>query len=269
MRQLAKATDRDGCSSTRSHFLWSMVKRGVLSDHCVMKTKTLVFIVCSPAGRVGKSTVARLLGDYFLASSRSFRGFDTDPHEPVFAARFPQDVIVSDLAAVQGQMALIDPLLVNDEVPKIIDLWQRSMDGFFALVDQTEFVAEAVHVAVEPIFFFIADASTRSLDAAARLADRYPGQQMIIVENAGPAALSRDQLARYPGSGVLKIGALDPVLRHAIEDPAFSLSRFMLAPPTSMSIVVRSGLRDWLMRIFAQLRSFELRMTLEQAEHLG
>jgi hypothetical protein len=36
-----------------------------------------------------------------------------------------------------------------------------------------------------------------------------------------------------------------------------------------MSIVVKSGLRDWLGRTFAQLRSFEFRMTLEQAEHLG
>lgn len=232
-----------------------------------MKTRTLVFIVCSPAGRVGKSVVARLLGDYFLATNRTFQGFDTNSHEPVFAARFPQEAIVSDLGTVRGQMDLIDPLLVNDEIPKVIDLWHRSMDVFFALIDQTEFIAEANNVGVSPVFFFIADASTRSLDAASRLADRYPEQPMIIVENAGAAPLSREQLARYPGSGVVKIGALDPVLRNAIEDPNFSLSRFMLVPPTSMSIVVRSGLRDWLGRVFAQLRSLELRMTLEQAEH--
>ncbi len=266
---MAKLTSCAARSVSGAHFYGSTTKRDLLPDRCIMKTRTLVFIVCSPAGRVGKSMVARLLGDYFLAGNRPFRGFDTDPHEPVFAARFPQEVIVSDLATVRGQMDLIDPLLVNDEVPKVIDLWHRSMDTFFGLVDQTDFIAEAAHVAVEPILFFIADASTRSLDAAVRLADRYPTQQMIVVENVGAAALDRDQLARYPGSGVLKVGALDPVLRHAIEDPAFSLSRFLLAPPSSMSIVVRSGLRDWLLRIFAQLRSFELRVALEQAEHLG
>ena len=234
-----------------------------------MKTKTLVFIICSPAGRVGKSMVARLLGDYFLASNRTFLGFDTDPHEPVLAARFPQQVIVADLTTVQGQMALIDPLLVNDDIPKIIDLWHRSMEGFFTLVDQTDFIAEATKVGVEPVFLFIADASTRSLDAATRLAARYPDQQMIVVENAGAAPLSRDQLARYPADRIFKVGALDPVLRLAIEDPEFSLSQFMLAPPSNMSIVVRSGLRDWLARIFSQLRSYELRLALEQAEHLG
>ena len=234
-----------------------------------MKTKTLVFIVCSPAGRVGKSMVARLLGDYFLASNRLFLGFDTDPHEPVFAACFPQNVIVSDLTTVQGQMAIVDPLLVNDEVPKIIDLWHRSMEGFFTLLDQTDFIAEALNIGVEPVFFFVADASTRSLDAATRLVARYPKLQMIIAENAGAAPLSRDQLARYPASRIFKVGALDPVLCRAIDDPGFSLSRFMLAPPSNMSIVVRSGVRDWLARIFSQLRSFELRLTLEQAEHLG
>ncbi len=78
-----------------------------------------------------------------------------------------------------------------------------------------------------------------------------------------------NSLRAIRGAHILKIGALDPVLRNAIDDPTFSLSRFMLAPPTGMSIVVRSGLRDWLVRIFAQLRSFELRMTLERAEHLG
>ncbi len=234
-----------------------------------MKTPTPVFIVCSPAGRVGKSLVARLLGDYFLISKRSFRGFDTDPHEPDFGARFPQESTVCDLATVQGQMALFDSLLVNDDVPKIIDLWHRSMDSFFALVDNTEFIAEAANIGVEPVFFFIADASTRSLDAAARLSARYPDLQMISVENAGAAPASREQLARYPASGIFKVGTLDPVLRHAIEDQDFSLSRFMLAPPASMSIVLRSSLRDWLARVFSQLRSFELRQALERAEHLG
>ncbi|QXX75969.1 hypothetical protein MHY1_02803 [Methylovirgula sp. HY1] len=245
------------------------VERDDVSGRSIMKARTLVFIICSPAGRVGKSMVARLLGDYFLATNRSFFGFDTDPHEPVLAARFPQQVIVSDLTTVPGQMALVDPLLVNDEIPKIIDLWHRSMEGFFTLVDQTDFIAEAVNAGIEPVFFFIADASTRSLDAATRLAARYPEQQMIVVENAGAAPLSRDQLARYPAHRIFKVGALDPVLRNAIEDPGFSLSRFMLAPPSNMSIVVRSGVRDWLARIFSQLRSFELRLALEQAEHLG
>jgi hypothetical protein len=237
-----------------------------------MKNRTPVYIICSPSGRVGKTTTARLLADYFLLSGRSFVGFDTDPHEPVFATRFPQQVVVADLNTVQGNMALFDPLLVNDEVPKVVDLWHRSMEGFFALLEDTEFVAEARRASVEPVLLFMADGSVHSAEVAEGLARRYPEVTMVTVINEGAAPLgevSLDLLARYPASRIFKIAALDPILRQTIEAPGFSLSRFILAPPTGMSIVVRSGLKSWLARILAQFQSFEFSMTLEQTEHLG
>jgi hypothetical protein len=236
-----------------------------------MKNQTLVFIVCSPIGRAGKTLTARLLGDYFLLSGRTFVGFDTDAHEPSFAARFPQEVVVSDLNTIQGQMALIDPLLVADGVPKIVDLWHRSLEGFFTLLDKTEFIAEARKLSIEPVLFYVADGSPRSIETAGWLSSRYPDLQIVIVINGGGAAdlEGREELGRYPVGRSFKIAALDPVLRQTIEEPGFSLSRFMLMPPANMSIVVRAGLREWLWRIFSQFKSFELRMTLAETEHLG
>jgi len=236
-----------------------------------MKNRTLVFIVCSPTGRVGKTVAARLLGDYFLLSGRTFVGFDTDTHEPSFAARFPQEVVVSDLNTIQGQMALIDPLLVPDGVPKIVDLWHRSLEGFFTLLDHTGFIAEARRLAIEPVLLYLADGSPRSVETAGHLAARYPDLQVVLVNNEGtaPGLEEREEFDRYPTGRSFKIAALDPVLRQTIEEPGFSLSRFMLMPPANMSIVVRAGLREWLWRVFSQFKSFELRMTLEETEHLG
>lgn len=235
-----------------------------------MKNRTFVFIICSPIGRVGKTVTARLLGDYFLLSGRTFVGFDTDAHEPSFAARFPQEVVASDPNTIQGQMALIDPLLVPDGVAKIVDLWHRSFEGFFTLLDHTDFIAEARKLAIEPVLLYLADGSPRSVEAASHLANRYPDLQMVLVKNEGtvPGLEDREEFARYPGRS-FKIAALDPVLRQMIDEPGFSLSRFMLMPPTNISIVVRAGLREWLWRVFSQIKSFELRMTLEETEHLG
>ncbi len=118
----------------------------------------------------------------------------------------------------------------------------------------------------------MADGSVHSVEVAEGLARRYPDVTMVIVVDEGAAPLGEvnlDQLARYPESRTFRIAALDPVLRQTIEASGFSLSRFILAPPTGMSIVVRSGLKSWLARIFAQFQSFELSMTLEQTEHLG
>jgi hypothetical protein len=237
-----------------------------------MKSRTPAYIVCSFNGRVGKTMTARLLADYFLLSKRSFAGFDTDAHEPAFATRFPQQVVVADLNTVQGNMALLDPLLLNDEVPKIVDLWHRSMHGFFSLLEDTEFVDEARRAGVEPILLFMVDGSPHAAEVADELARRYPDVTLVTVINEGAAPygeVSLDQLARYPAGRTFRIAALDPILLQTIEVSGFSLSRFVLAPPTGMSIVVRSGLKSWLGRILAQFQSFELSMTFEQTEHFG
>ena len=236
-----------------------------------MKSQTHVFIVCSPAGRVGKTMTARLLGDYFLLSGRTFVGFDTDTHEPGFAARFQQEVVVSDLNTIQGQMALLDPLLVADGVAKIVDLWHRSFDGFFALLDHTEFLAEARKLEIDPVLLYLADSSPRAIETAGRLASRYPELRTVMVFNeaTAPGLEARAEFARYPAARSFRITALDPVLRQVMETPGFSLSRFLLVPPANMSIVVRAGLREWLWRIFSQFKSFELRMTLAESEHFG
>ncbi|WP_297298684.1 hypothetical protein [uncultured Methylovirgula sp.] len=233
-----------------------------------MTARTFVYIVCSLSGRVGKTTVARLLGDYFLASRRAFRGFDTDAHEPDFATRFPEEVVIADLNTIQGQMALIDPLLADDGVPKIIDLWHRALEGFFTLVDNTGFIAEARARGVEPILLYVDDGPPRAAEVVARIEARYPDLQVIVVKNE---ATSQEPAAEPGAPQTLRsfrIGKLDPVLCATIELPGFSLSRFMLAPPPDMSIVLRAALRDWIWRIFSQFKSFELRMTLSETEHL-
>jgi hypothetical protein len=237
-----------------------------------MKSRTFVYFVCSPVGRVGKTTTARLLADYFLLGGRTFVGCDTDPREPVFASWFVDRVAVVDLNTVRGNMALFDPLLVNDGVPKIVDLWHRSWDKFFTVLRDTEFVAESRRVSVEPVWLFLVDGSSYSVEVAEELVQAYPDVTMVAVHNEGAAPLgaaSFSELARYPASRTFKIAALDPVLQQTIESANFSLSRFIPAPPTGMSIVVRSGLRSWLGRIFAQFHSFELSTALEEAEHLG
>jgi hypothetical protein len=232
-----------------------------------MTTRTLVFIVCSLSGRVGKTTTARLLGDYFLGSRRPFRGFDTDAHEPSFAQRFPDDVTVADLNTIQGQMALIDPLLNNDGVAKIIDLWHRALEPFFALVDHTGFVSEARDRGVEPILLYVDDGSARASEVVKRIGERYPDLQLVVVQNDLVSQDGGGELAAPQIAMTFRIGKLDPTLRATIEDPSFSLSKFMLAPPPDMSIVLRAALRDWIWRIFSQFKSFELRMTLSETEH--
>ncbi len=237
-----------------------------------MQRRTHVFIVCSPRARVGVTTTARLLADYFLNNRRAFVGFDTDPHESPFAERFPAEARVADLAAVKGQISLFDRLLIHDETPKIVDLWSRSWKLFFTMVREIGFIEEARRLGVEPIIVLLVDGSSECLDAANTMLAQWPDLILVAARNEGAAPVldgERDTLARYPTPRSFEIPALDPVVAQMIERPDVSLSRMLLAPPSDMSIVVRTALRVWMGRAFAQFQSFELRLAMRDTEFLG
>lgn len=220
---------------------------------------------------MGTSTTARLLSDYYLATRRGFLGFDADPHEPDYAPRFGERVKNVDLSLVQGQIALIDRLLLADGEPKIIDLWSRAYARFFRLVEEIGFIEEARGRGVEPVILFHADASEASAAAAYRLAAAFPGVETLLAHNDGAAPLGDEanaRLALYPPHRRLKIRALDLALRRALEPSDLSLSYLLIDPPPDMSLVVRSGLRAWLTPIFSQFRSFELRHSFDGARFL-
>ena len=233
--------------------------------------RSYVFICCAPHGRVGVSTTARLLSDYFLATRRGFLGFDADPHEPDYALRFPARVRNVDVASTQGQVAMIDRLLVPDGEAKIIDLWSRSYERFFSLIHDIGFVEEARSRNIEPVILFHADATQTSPAAAYSLATALPTVETLLTYNEGAAPLgekAQDRLALYPPHRRLKIGALDSLVGRALQPADLSLSYFLIDPPADMSLVVRAGLKAWLMPAFSQFRAFEMRRALEEATWL-
>jgi len=234
--------------------------------------KSFVFICCAPHGRVGASTSARLLSDYFLNSRRSFVGFDADPHEPDYAPRFPGRVRNVDLGATQGQIAMIDRLLEADGGPKIIDIWSRSYDRFFTLIQEIGFIEEARANNIEPVILYHVDPSEASASAAWRLANAMPTVETLLTYNEGAAPLgdqANERLALYPPHRRLKINALDPLVVRALQPSDLSLSYVLIEPPTDMSLVVRAGLKAWLMPIFSQFRAFEMRHALNEAFYLS
>ncbi len=177
-----------------------------------------------------------------------------------------------DLANVQGQIAMIDRLLVADREPKIVDLWSRSFARFFGLAQEIGFFDEARSKGVAPVILFHADASEASAAAAYRLAATFPEVETLLVHNEGAAPLGDEanaRLALYPPHRRLKIRGLDLALRQALQPSDLSLSYLLIDPPRDMSLVVRSGLRAWLQPVFSQFRSFELRHSFDGANFLS
>lgn len=240
-----------------------------------MNKRTFVHLVCSPRTRVGKTLVARVLIDYFLAKGEPVAGYDTNVNEPVLAEQFPHTVTAADVRNVQGQVALFDGLLVDDDRPKVVDVWHRVFDKIFDLIEQIDFIGEAEKRNVVPVIYYIDDPDTLTETTHARLRDRFPETRFVSVYNQAASGVGA---VTGPRSGVpttfhleprLQIPPLDPVLRRAIDMPGFSLSDFMRGQDKSgASIVVRAAVRAWTSKVFIQLQDFELRQSLSDAEFL-
>lgn len=236
-----------------------------------MRRRTFVFVACSPHPRTGVSTTARLLTDFYLSRQAPIEGFDTDPHVPRYGELFPDCVRIVDATDIRGQISLFDRLLVHDEIPKVIDVWHRSYERFFATIKEIGFIEEARRHGVEPVFLFHVDPTEATLARALALSAAWSDVAMVAVQNEGASPLgghAHELLARYPATRKFVIGPLDGPVAKALEQPDLSLSRFLLEQPFDMSIVVRAALKAWLTPIFTQFQSFELRMDLESAEFL-
>lgn len=163
-----------------------------------MSRRTLVFVACSPHPRSGVSTTARLLTDFYLSRLTEVEGFDTDPHAPRYHEWFPDRTRVIDTADIRGQISLFDRLLVDDGVPKIVDVWQRAYDRFFRTVKEIGFVEEAHLRGVEPILLFHVDPTDSSLASAQSLSAAWRDVSMVVVQNEAPRRSAPMPMRRSP-----------------------------------------------------------------------
>ena len=118
---------------------------------------TPVYIICSPRPLVGKTLIARLLGEFLLLKNGTVTAFDINLKEPSLLDYLPRITETADVIDTYGKMQLMDRLIVNDGVAKVIDLGFHAFDEFFKMCEEIGFMKEAVRRQVAPIILFVAD----------------------------------------------------------------------------------------------------------------
>ena len=169
-------------------------------------------------------------------------------------------------------MFLFDSLLLNDRTWKIVDLWSRSWRQFFTLAYDTGFIDEAARLEIEPVFVLVVNNSDECKAAAEFILKLWPDVNFVIVRNYGALEKSESETnsgIEFPPVPVLEIPALDQTIAQFVERPDLSLSKFHLARPPGVSIVIRSGIDRWLSHIFQDLQRLELRLSLRSIGSLG
>lgn len=212
--------------------------------------RTPVYIICSPRPQVGKTLVARLLCEFLVAHRGIVSAFDVNINEPSLIDFHPRITETASIDDTFGQMELMDRLIHNDGLAKVIDLGFHAYDPFFRMCAEIGFVKEAERRGVDPVILFVADIDRTSVRAFDELRALYPLTATIPVENE--YVLRGELPATFRSVRRMRIAALQPFLKSYIGRQSFSFTEFLRSPQNKSS-----ELYDWIRDSYMQFHELE------------
>src|ERR1700687_2312555 len=142
---------------------------------------TPVYIISSPRPLVRKTLIARLLSEYLLLNHGAVVACDINLQEPSLLEYLPRITETAEVDDTFGKMALMDRLIVNDGIAKVIDLGFHAFDEFFKMSEQIGFLKEAARRGVKPIVMFVADTDRVSARGYPMLQQQSPATALVTL----------------------------------------------------------------------------------------
>ncbi|CAN5303972.1 hypothetical protein BH10PSE10_BH10PSE10_27300 [soil metagenome] len=219
--------------------------------------RTPVYIVCSPRPAVGKTLIARVLTEFLLLKNGAVSAFDINLREPSLLNYLPRLTETASISDTFGQMALMDRLIINDGIPKVVDLGFHAFDDFFKMVGEIGFIKEAERRSIDPTFLFIPDRDRASAVAWQMLQATLPKVALVPIENEH--VLWGELPKAFAGVRPFKIAALPAFLKSIIGRLNFSFTQYLRANRDQSS-----ELHQWVRDNYTRLRELELKLILHK-----
>jgi hypothetical protein len=217
---------------------------------------TPVYIICSPRPLVGKTLVARLLSEFLLLKNGDVAAFDINLKEPSLLEYLPRITETAEVDDTFGKMALMDRLIVNDGMAKVLDVGFHAFDEFFKMSDEIGFIKEATRRGVAPVILFVADIDRASARGYAMLQQQIPPTAMVTIDNE--FVLRGELPAAFADGGVLHIAALPTFLKTYIDRLTFSFTDYLRNEKDSST-----ELHQWIRKNYFSFRELELNLLLQ------
>jgi hypothetical protein len=218
--------------------------------------RTPVFIICSPRPLVGKTLIARLLSEFLLLKHGAVVAFDINLKEPSLLEFLPKVTETADVIDTFGKMQLMDRLIVNDGVAKVIDLGFHAFDEFFKMTEEIGYMKEAARRGVSPIILFVADTDRVSARAFPMLQQQIPPTALVTIDNEH---IVRGELPPAFARGrVLRIAALPVFLKTYIDRLTFSFTTYLRNEKDTST-----ELHQWIRENYFSFRELELNLMLQ------
>src|SRR4249920_2308843 len=148
-----------------------------------MSLRSSITIVASPRPRVGKTLLARLLADFYLQEGRSVATFDLNAGEKTLAQILPEKTTIATVRDINGQMALFDRLIADEDTTKVVDIGHESFESFFSVAHQIGFIDEARLRSVAVAILFTVTPDQTSVEAYRNLRARFARAILAPVHN--------------------------------------------------------------------------------------
>jgi hypothetical protein len=217
--------------------------------------QTPVYIVCSPRPLVGKTLIARLLSEFLLLKNGTVIPFDVNLKEPSLLEYLPDITETAEVDDTFGKMALMDRVILNDGIAKVIDLGFHAFDEFFKMTEEIGFMKEADRRGVSPIVLFVGDSDRVSMRSYPMLQRQIPPTALVTVENE---YVVRGELPEILAAGrVLRIAALPTFLKTYVDRLSFSFTDYLRSEKDSST-----ELHQWIRRNYLSFRELELSLIL-------
>jgi hypothetical protein len=219
---------------------------------------TPVYIVCSPRPQVGKTLVARLISEFLLLKNGTVTAFDINLKEPSLIDFLPRITETAEIEDTFGKMALMDRVIVDDGLSKVIDLGFHAFDEFFKMSEEIGFLKEAMRRNVAPIIMFMADVDRTSARGHEMLRRQIPEERLIVIDDE---FVVRGELPQAMGRGrVMRMTALPPFLKTYIDRQTFSFTDYLRQERDSST-----ELHQWIRRNYTNFRELELNLIMQRS----
>ena len=221
-------------------------------------SRTPIFIICSPRPLVGKTLIARLLSEFLLLKNGAVAAFDINLKEPSLLDYLPDVTETAQVDDTFGKIALMDRVIDNDGVAKVIDLGFHAFDEFFKMTGEIGFLKEAARRGVSPLILFVADTDRVSARAFPMLQQQIPPPALVTVDNEH---IVRGELPPAMARGrVLRIAALPAFLKTYIDRLTFSFTGYLRNEKDSST-----ELHQWIRANYSSFRDLELNLLLQRS----
>src|SRR6266550_4468086 len=221
-------------------------------------SRTPVYIICSPRPLVGKTLIARLLSEFLLLKNGTVAAFDINLKEPSLLDYLPGITETAEVDDTFGKMALMDRLIVNDALAKVIDLGFHAFDEFFKMSEEIGFMKEAVRRNVAPMILFVGDSDRASMHGHETLRHQIPHANLITIDNE---FVARGELPEALSRGhTLRVSALPLFLKTYIDRLTFSFTGYLRQEKDSST-----ELHQWIRRNYTSFRELELSLMLQRS----